>query len=46
MRLERLKRDGASRHGGTSLLLLLHYCLVGGFYRNGKTKLGGVLDSY
>jgi hypothetical protein len=41
--MKRLEWDGTSRHGGTSLLLLLHYCLVGGFYRDGKTELGGVL---
>lgn len=39
----RLKGDGAGRHGRTGLLLLLHDSLVGGFYRNGQTKLGGIL---
>jgi hypothetical protein len=39
----RLKGDGASRHGRTGLLLLLHDSLVCGFYRDGKTELGGAL---
>jgi hypothetical protein len=42
--MRRLERDGAGRHGGTSLFLLLHYRLVCGFYRDGKTELGGVLN--
>jgi hypothetical protein len=43
MRLESLERNGTCGHGDTRLLLLLHYCLVGCFYRDGKTELGGVL---
>lgn len=41
----RLEGDGASLLGSTGLLLLLHDSLVSGFYRNGKTELGGALSS-
>ena len=39
----RLEGDGAGLGGGAGDFLLLHDSLVGGFYRNGKTKLGGAL---
>lgn len=39
----RLKGDGAGLLGCARQFLLLHDSLVGGFYRNGKTKLSGAL---
>lgn len=42
-RERRLEGDRSSRHCGALLFLLLHDSLVGGFYRNGQTKLGGIL---
>lgn len=39
----RLEGDGAGLLGSTRDFLLLHDSLVGSFYRNGKTELGGAL---
>jgi hypothetical protein len=41
----RLKGDRAGLLGSARNFLLLHDSLVGGFYRDGETKLGGALHS-